>query len=116
MGLPGGISAASAAAAGSRFAAAWALLVLEVEIFDSLTTTMPAIELKSFYAPDGKSRIQIQQVGDGGRFRFQEHLFLTEYGRSFWVPGYSSGYYDSAEAAELAAKQQATWLCDQISA
>ena len=76
---------------------------------------MPATEIKRFCAPNGKSRVEIQQFGDGTRFRSQEHIYRTDDDFSFWCPVYISGYYASTEAAEHAAKQTVPWLRDQDS-
>jgi hypothetical protein len=69
-------------------------------------------ELKRVLSPDGKKRMLVR-TAYGDRFRFDEDTYVTEDGLSLWEPTHISGLYDSAEAAEQAARKEIPWLRDK---
>jgi hypothetical protein len=73
-------------------------------------------EIKSFISPDAKRRLHLYERANGF-FSFEEtyedYDDLTEFGmgiEAYWTPGYQSGLYESAEAAERDALAITPWL------
>ena len=70
--------------------------------------------MKQIDSADGLARAFIMANGHG-QFRFSEEAYVTEDGYTFWRPNWESGLYDSADAAERAARSELGWLRDQNS-
>ena len=70
--------------------------------------------IKCIITPDGKNRIEIVQTEDG-RYRY---VTLDDQYRNdpriqtppFWSPAVFSGLFDTADAAEVAAREKLAWL------
>jgi len=69
-------------------------------------------EIKRVMSEDGKRRMLVM-APYRNLFRFEEETHVTEDGYTFWSPTHVSGLYDSAEAAELAARMELPWLRDK---
>ncbi len=66
-------------------------------------------EIRRFQSPDGLRRL-IVEAEAGGLFRFTEETYETEDDYTFWTPSGQSGLYESAVAAERAARLEIPWL------
>jgi hypothetical protein len=58
---------------------------------------------------DGRRRVTIT-VLPSGLFSFRAETFATEDGYTFWQGTHGGGLYESAEAAERAARAEIPWL------
>jgi hypothetical protein len=75
--------------------------------------------LQTYPSPDGKRWIELRKRPDG-RFYFQEFYEATdnvpEYGPDTYTsPGWKSGLYESAAAAESDLQKMAPWLSEKSS-
>jgi len=66
-------------------------------------------EVKVFVTPDGKRRAAVIDLGNG-RFRFNEEAEVLLGAYTVMKPSHESGYYDSAEAAEVEARATLHWI------
>jgi hypothetical protein len=71
-------------------------------------------EIKRVLSGDSKRRMVIR-AAPGNLFCFEEDIYVTRDGYTFWSPTHGSGLYDSAQAAERDARLELPWLRDQIS-
>jgi hypothetical protein len=65
-------------------------------------------EIKSFQAEDGKRRAFIVARKDGV-YRFVEESVTDDLGHIYWDQTYSSGLYETAEAAEKDLRSIIPW-------
>ena len=63
---------------------------------------------------DSLARVFIMANGQG-QFCFSKDAYVTEDGYTFWRPNRESDLYDSAEAAEHAARPELPWLREENS-
>ncbi|MCW5646442.1 MAG: hypothetical protein KIT23_04330 [Sphingopyxis sp.] len=71
--------------------------------------------VKHVIAPDGQTRVTFYRRSDGGFEFTQDKLYvddLPEYDHriKYWVPGLSSGIFDSAETAIREASVEYPWV------
>ena len=69
---------------------------------------------KEIKSADGSRRVLIYSNARN-LFRFDESTRVTEDGVTYWGSPTMSGLYDSAEAAEQAARLEVSWLREQDS-
>ena len=69
-------------------------------------------EIKRVLSEDGQQRMLVM-AAPGSLFRFDEDTHVSKDGYTFWSPTHMSGLYDSAEAAERAARMELPWLRDK---